>query len=74
MSEFIKIGEAANMFNTLGSAVTQGTGTTITPTPSSGKKSGNGLAIVAGIVIVGIIGYELYLYFEKEKVDESNKI
>jgi hypothetical protein len=71
MSEFIKIGEVANMFNTLGSAVTQGTETTITPTPSSGKKSGNGLAIVLGIVLVGIIGYELYLYSEKKRKDEN---
>ena len=74
MSEFIKIGEAANMFNTLGSAVTQGTGTTIIPTPSSDKKSGNGLSILVGIVLVGIVGYELYLYLEKErKVDFSFK-
>jgi hypothetical protein len=67
MSEFIKIGEAANMFNTLGIPVAPGTGTTITPTPSSGKKSGNGLALVVGIVLVGIVGYELYLYNEKKR-------
>ena len=67
MSEFIKIGEAANMFNTLGNAFAPGTGTTITPTPLSGKKSGNGLVIVLGIVLVGIIGYELYLYSEKKR-------
>jgi hypothetical protein len=72
MSEFIKIGEAANMFNTLGSPVTQGAGTTITPTPSYGKKSGNGLAIVLGIVLVGIIGYELYLYLENKRKEENS--
>lgn len=74
MSEFIKIGEAANMFNTLGNAITQGTGTTNSPTSSSDKKSGNGLSILVGIVLVGIVGYELYLYLEKErKVDFSFK-
>lgn len=71
MSEFIKIGEAANLFNTIGSAITPTTGTSITPTPSSGKRSSNGLVIVAGIVLVGIVGYELYLYLEKKRKEEN---
>ena len=62
------------MLNTLGIAVTQGNGTTITPTPSFGKKFGNGLVIFVGIVLVGIIGYELYLYFKKKKAEDGGKI
>lgn len=72
MSEFIKIGEAANLFNTIGSTNKPTTGTSITPTTSVGKKSGNGLVIVAGIVLVGIVGYELYRYLEKKrKIDQQ---
>jgi len=67
MSEFIKIGEASNMFNTLGSAVKPAIGAFTNSIPTSEKKSGNGIAIVAGIVVIGIIGYELYLHFERKR-------
>jgi hypothetical protein len=67
MSEFIKIGEAANMFNTLGSAVKPAIGAITNSIPTSEKKTVNGLAFIAGIFVVGIIGYELYLYLEKRK-------
>lgn len=67
MSEFIKIGEAANIFNSLSSSVSPSIGESITSNITTGKKSGNGLAIVAGIVLVGIVGYQLYLYFERKR-------
>ncbi len=67
MSEFIKIGEAANIFNSLSSSVSPSNGESITSNITTGKKSGNGLAIVAGIVLVGIVGYQLYLYFERKR-------
>jgi hypothetical protein len=67
MSEFIKIGEAANMFNILGNADTSSISSVMNSNAITGKKSGNGLAIVAGIVLVGIVGYELYLHFERKR-------
>lgn len=70
MSEFIKIGEAANMFNMLGSSATPSIGTSISSIPVTKKKSGNGLVFVLGIVLVGIVGYELYLYSEKKRKEE----
>ena len=67
MSEFIKIGEAANMFNMLGNSGATSIGSVVNSNATTGKKSGNGLAIVAGIVLVGIVGYELYLHFERKR-------
>ncbi len=68
MNEFIKIGDVANLFSTLKSTNASGTAT-----PTIGKKSANGLAIIAGILVVGIVGYELYLYLERERIKRKFK-
>ncbi len=73
MSEFITIGEAANVFNTLGSTMKPAFRTIVNSTPPTVKKSGNGLAIVLGIILIGIVGYEVYLHSEKKlKEAEGN--
>ncbi|MFM2038006.1 MAG: hypothetical protein RL432_945, partial [Bacteroidota bacterium] len=64
---------AANMFNTLGSSVKPAIGAITKSIPTSEKKSGNGIAIVAGIVFVGIIGYELYLHFKRKRKEVVSK-
>lgn len=61
MNEFIKIGDVANLLSSMKNA------TTSSAAAPTGKKSVNGLAIIAGILVVGIVGYELYLYLEKKK-------
>ena len=74
MSEFIKIGEVANVFNTIKSESTPVIGSSVTSTPTTVKKSGNGLVIAMGIVLAGIAGYEFYLYFKKKKAEKDSKI
>jgi hypothetical protein len=73
MSEFIKIGELANVFNTLASKTKPSIGAISNSTLSTVKKSGNGLTIVLGIAVVGILGYELYLYFDRKRKEEFSK-
>jgi hypothetical protein len=67
MSEFIKIAEVAQMLNTATSTVLPTMQTEIVSTASSEKKSGNGLLVIVGIVVIGIIGYELYISHVKSK-------
>lgn len=74
MSEFIKIGEVANLFNTIKCESTPVIGSSVTSNPTTVKKSGNGLAFAVGIVLAGIVGYEFYLYFKKKKAEKDNKI
>jgi hypothetical protein len=62
MSEFIKIGDVANLLSSI-----KNTSTSSAAAPA-GKKSVNGLSIIDGILVVGIVGYELYLYLERERI------
>jgi hypothetical protein len=68
MNEFIKIGDIANLLSTL-----KVTTSSVASTPSAVKKSTNGFCIVAGIVVAGIVSYELYLYLKKKKETEKNR-
>jgi hypothetical protein len=61
MNEFIKIGDVANLLSSMKNTTTS---SAATPT---GKKSVNGLAIIAGILVVGIVGYEMYLLWDRQK-------
>ena len=67
MSEFIKIAEVAQMLNTAKSTVLPTMKTEIVSTASSEKKSGNGLLVIVGIVVIGFIGYELYISHVKSE-------
>jgi hypothetical protein len=66
MNEFIKIGDIANFLTSMKNTTTS---SAVSP---AGKKSSNGLCIVAGIVITGIVVYELYLYYKSKKELEQN--
>ena len=72
MSEFIKIGEVANLFNTLESKVPQANNPIQTlPQPIS-KKSTNVFGIVTGVILVGFIGYQIYLFLEQKRKDSEH--
>jgi hypothetical protein len=72
MNEFIKIGEAANMFNTIKNAdVVQSK--SIMAKPSSMKQSNNSTIIVIAILTVGVAAYFLFKNAQKKK-EEINKI
>jgi hypothetical protein len=67
MSEFIKIAEVAHMLNTSKSTILPTMQTELVSTASSEKKSGNGLLVIVGIVVIGFIGYELYISHVKSE-------
>lgn len=67
MNEFIKIGDVANLLSSMKNT------TTSSAAAPAGKKSVNGLAIIAGILVVGIVGYEMYLFLERERIKRNFK-
>ncbi len=75
MSEFIKIGEIGDILknakSSKGYVIPTGTASSNSPDVNN---SGKRIAFALGLLIAGIIGYELYLYYKRDQEKKKKHV